>query len=82
MSFVCLTDRDGGTTQTFMCTTTGRGNNVKLKAAAHGTDLETGPVITTQRHLLASIVAHEFGPALALGDEYGEGKWHEPDGRG
>jgi hypothetical protein len=84
---VCLSDHDGGLEggddRMFAVTTgTAMQNPINLeKASGPGFDLKTGPVRTTWRHLLASTVAHEFGHAMGLGDEYGDGAGTSlPDG--
>lgn len=79
VGFLCLTDKEGGieiSRQGTFAATTGR-NKMRLnlkKAPDSGMEIITDPVIATYRHLMASLVAHEFGHALAkLGDEYGDG---------
>ena len=74
---ICLTDRTGGTEvpkNGFFAAATGQQQfrlNVKV-AADSGLEIETSIVKTTPRHLMASVVAHELGHALSLGDEYGD----------
>jgi hypothetical protein len=84
---VCLSDHLGGVDsrpERIFAVTTGLASPgpVTLKlASGPGLDLETGPVRTTRRHLLASTVAHEFGHVMGLGDEYGDGAGSSlPDG--
>jgi hypothetical protein len=78
VGFLCLSDMEAGTeqgTRGFFTVSTGRNvRHVNLKKAADsGLEIETGPVISTHRHLMASNFAHEFGHALGLADEYGDG---------
>lgn len=77
--FLCLSDKVGGveiSRQGTFAVSTGRNKlQVDLKKAPDsGWELVTGPVISTYRHIMAGIVAHEVGHALGdLGDEYGDG---------
>ncbi len=77
--FTCLSDKTGGIEisreGTFAASTGSNVMRVNLKKASDsGLEVITGPVISTYRHVMASLFAHELGHALGdLGDEYGDG---------
>lgn len=77
VSLLCLTDRQSGAEVGDKVFAAGTGRNesrVSLKKAPDsGLQIVTAPVISTHRHLMASVFSHELGHAFGLGDEYGDG---------
>jgi hypothetical protein len=78
--FACRSDRTGGTAvDNYFTASTGQaaGADVTLSTIA-GTDV-TPDRLNLQITIYASVVSHEFGHALHLGDEYGGNDKYDPN---
>jgi hypothetical protein len=76
--FVCLSDVRAGEARTvFFAATTGADRVARLTTGTDGLDIKTpalsDPTSAHASDMFASLVAHEFGHGLGLGDEYGPG---------
>jgi hypothetical protein len=71
--FVCQSMRSGGTAiRTYFTASTGQARGADVVAATIGTDVKPQPIGTSfSIPIFATVVSHECGHALGLGDEYG-----------
>jgi hypothetical protein len=77
--FLCNSQKQGGTAAgSHFVSSTSRGDSVKLRVrlTAGGTaalELDTPPIAAWDRAVFPSVIVHEFGHIIKLGDEYGDG---------